>query len=211
MVTAETLAGLLRAILEDPADDSLRLVYADCLEENGQNERAEFIRVQMSIYQICRANRVGSPEQGAASLDERISREAVLMRGVWEYGWMAPVPTDWLSNCVTNRGFVAEVRCTCQQWLAHGPGIVAAQPVELVKLIDKQPDLEEDGFWRWYAGYDARDALPMEFAKAMKGCAVIYASLGNEALFQHMADADAALSFAALSWARQQAVLPSLR
>jgi uncharacterized protein (TIGR02996 family) len=38
--------GLLRAIIEDPEDDALRLVYADWLEENGETERADLIRVQ---------------------------------------------------------------------------------------------------------------------------------------------------------------------
>src|SRR5687767_8806243 len=36
---------LLRGVLEAPEDDAPRLVYADWLEENGDGERAEFIRV----------------------------------------------------------------------------------------------------------------------------------------------------------------------
>jgi len=39
--------GFVRAILADPDDDTHRLVYADWLEENGQPERAEFIRLQV--------------------------------------------------------------------------------------------------------------------------------------------------------------------
>jgi uncharacterized protein (TIGR02996 family) len=42
-------AGLLRAIRDDPEDDSVRLVYADWLEEHGQPERAELIRVQIEL------------------------------------------------------------------------------------------------------------------------------------------------------------------
>jgi uncharacterized protein (TIGR02996 family) len=42
-------AALLRAVLADPGDDAPRLVYADWLEENGQPERAEFIRVQCEL------------------------------------------------------------------------------------------------------------------------------------------------------------------
>jgi uncharacterized protein (TIGR02996 family) len=38
--------ALLRAIWAEPDDDAPRLVYAEWLEENGQSERAEFIRVQ---------------------------------------------------------------------------------------------------------------------------------------------------------------------
>src|SRR5262245_65195916 len=39
--------SLLEAIRADPADDGVRLVYADWLEENGDPARAEFIRVQL--------------------------------------------------------------------------------------------------------------------------------------------------------------------
>ena len=37
----------LRAICADPEDDTARLVYADWLDENGDPDRAEFIRVQI--------------------------------------------------------------------------------------------------------------------------------------------------------------------
>jgi uncharacterized protein (TIGR02996 family) len=43
---------LLRAICENPAEDAPRLVYADWLDENGQPERAEFIRVQIELAKI---------------------------------------------------------------------------------------------------------------------------------------------------------------
>ena len=38
----------LRAICENPADDAPRLVYADWLDEHGDPDRAEFIRVQIA-------------------------------------------------------------------------------------------------------------------------------------------------------------------
>lgn len=39
---------LLRAILEQPDDDTVRLAFADCLDENGDHDRAEFIRLQIA-------------------------------------------------------------------------------------------------------------------------------------------------------------------
>ena len=42
-------ADLLRAIRAAPEDAALRRVYADCLEEHGQGERAEFVRVQCEL------------------------------------------------------------------------------------------------------------------------------------------------------------------
>lgn len=47
--TNQQLQSLLRAILDDPADDDRRLIYADALEDAGHVERAEFIRVQVAL------------------------------------------------------------------------------------------------------------------------------------------------------------------
>lgn len=47
-------AQLYAAILDAPADDGLRLVYADWLDEHGQGERGEFIRVQVKIAALNR-------------------------------------------------------------------------------------------------------------------------------------------------------------
>ncbi|MCE9563925.1 MAG: TIGR02996 domain-containing protein [Planctomycetes bacterium] len=39
--------AFLRAIFDNPEDDTARLVYADFLQENGEEDRAELIRVQL--------------------------------------------------------------------------------------------------------------------------------------------------------------------
>ena len=49
--------ALLHAVWAEPDDDAPRLVYADWLEENGQTERAEFIRVQ------CQRAQGGEPQR----------------------------------------------------------------------------------------------------------------------------------------------------
>jgi len=41
------LRALLAAIVADPADDTARLAYADCLQEHGNTARADFIRFQI--------------------------------------------------------------------------------------------------------------------------------------------------------------------
>lgn len=47
--------AFLRAICDEPGDDTPRLVFADWLDEHDERERAEFIRVQ------CRLNHLGNP------------------------------------------------------------------------------------------------------------------------------------------------------
>jgi uncharacterized protein (TIGR02996 family) len=51
MPSAEQLA-FWAAIRENPAEDTPRLVYADWLEEHGDPERAEFIRVQIELARL---------------------------------------------------------------------------------------------------------------------------------------------------------------
>ena len=43
--------GLRAAIIAQPDDDTLRLIYADWLQENDQSDRAAFVRAQVSLAQ----------------------------------------------------------------------------------------------------------------------------------------------------------------
>jgi uncharacterized protein (TIGR02996 family) len=58
-------AALLAAILAHPDEDTPRLMYADWLDEHGQPERAEFIRIQ------CDATADEAAEDRVAELEER--------------------------------------------------------------------------------------------------------------------------------------------
>jgi uncharacterized protein (TIGR02996 family) len=43
-----TLSSLIRACKEEPFDNTRRLILADWLEENGDSDRAEFIRLHVA-------------------------------------------------------------------------------------------------------------------------------------------------------------------
>lgn len=45
-------AGFMAAIIANPQDDLPRLIYADFLDERGQCDRAEFIRLQCRTHKI---------------------------------------------------------------------------------------------------------------------------------------------------------------
>lgn len=47
-----TEQDFLLAIDENPEDDSPRLMFADWLSENGQDERAELVRVQCQLDRL---------------------------------------------------------------------------------------------------------------------------------------------------------------
>ncbi len=54
-------AAFLSAIRDNPADDTARLAYADWLDEHGQPERAEFIRLRHQFAQLkARLNDLGT-------------------------------------------------------------------------------------------------------------------------------------------------------
>lgn len=145
--------ALLAAIIANPDDDTPRLVYADWLEENGQGERAEFIRVQIAQAAIAME---ADPKQGVAiGADGRLTyatppaferhqeldrRAAELLSAHDDWDWM---PDGFAENGGWDweRGFVGRVECTAAEWLAHGDAIRAAHPVTRVKMTT-EPDLQ---------------------------------------------------------------------
>ncbi len=91
---------LLRAVCESPDDDTPRLVFADWLDENGESERAEFIRVQIAIAP-------GEPDPKA------IARADSLL-GRHKRQWAAELPTHmgWVWGKSWSRGFVEALLVT---------------------------------------------------------------------------------------------------
>lgn len=85
--------SLLAAVIANPDDDVLRLAFADWFDENGQSDRAEFIRVQIERARL----QADDPRQS-----ELMHREVVLLA---EHGqeWFGFAPNDHL---VFRRGFV---------------------------------------------------------------------------------------------------------
>jgi uncharacterized protein (TIGR02996 family) len=93
-VTVDPRAALLANIIEHPADDGPRLVYADALEEYGDGAgdlaRAEFIRVQCELAAL-RAGAAEEAKQGRhvppAAVRNRCEELVRRERGLW-----SPVP-----------------------------------------------------------------------------------------------------------------------
>lgn len=77
--------AFLDAIIADPADDTPRLMYADWLEERGNAERAEFIRVQIQLAEQERIHRADVEAVDRQQVLGRISRDgATILRTVSE-------------------------------------------------------------------------------------------------------------------------------
>jgi uncharacterized protein (TIGR02996 family) len=107
MVSDEQRA-LWAAIRANPDDDTPRLVYADWLQENGEEDRAEFIRVQCALA-------AGSH---SANAQQALEAEEKQLLALHREKWLAPFvklfgsdrrwhPTDhWFAFCGFRRGLV---------------------------------------------------------------------------------------------------------
>ena len=110
-------AGLVAAILNDPADDTPRLIFADYLQENGEIERAEFIRLQCA----------GEKEQAAKVLAEH--GEA----------WRAALGV--LNHVgVFQRGFLTEVWIYAGEFAGHAAALLSIEPATIVLGLDSRVD-----------------------------------------------------------------------
>ena len=151
--------ALLAAILANPAEDVPRLVYADWLEEHGESERAEFIRVQIQIPQVER-ERLGHTEAGR-TLDNVASSVKLVglrrrERELWDQyiqgrqeewfpgwrGWSLAINRNAMGerqSGLATRGFISFAALDWQDWLAQHEAILKTQPIERVKLTTRPP------------------------------------------------------------------------
>src|SRR5215470_1619052 len=94
--------AFLQAILAEPDDDGLRLMYADWLEEHG-DPRGEFIRLQCALAGM----RYDDPRR--RGMDSR-ARELLVRHGK---GWLRPL-SRWMRRGAFRRGFVDRITVNAQ-------------------------------------------------------------------------------------------------
>src|SRR6516162_9578044 len=114
--------AFLRGILENPADDSPRLVYADWLEERA-DPRAEFIRVQCELAKL-------PPDD--PKWDALEQREWDLLRQ-HEAAWTADIKslvTEWQFH----RGFVDTISLGARAFVDHAEKLFQRAPIRHTTL-----------------------------------------------------------------------------
>jgi uncharacterized protein (TIGR02996 family) len=117
--------GLLAAIRESPGDDLPRLAYADWLEEHGQTERAEFIRVQLELARLPAGD-------GRGPALWRRAKELLDARRV---EWVPLLPA-WASYPEFWRGLVGQVTARAADFLAEAEELRRRVPLEGVRLTE---------------------------------------------------------------------------
>lgn len=230
MTAATDREALLRPILENPADDCARLVFADFLEEQGEGERAEFIRVGCELVRRDNLFLVGHPR------DVLSRRERSLLLTNW-LKWTPRLSTDssfevilskrWTFTgtpaCEFRRGFVDAITLPLDLFLKHAKDIFAREPVTRVTLSDRVPLTNQNdrnlfGYFRRVPGSifgsDNSDLPPELFDLLIEGLTTKDNPLhGWEQLWRDYVNPEAAvadLSAACVTFAREQARLPLL-
>jgi uncharacterized protein (TIGR02996 family) len=117
--------AFLEAILQDPDDDTPRLVFADWLEEQGDSPsavRAEFIRVQCMLAG-------GPPPPRRIELQRR--QQEILE----EYSdeWAHPI-RELVRNWNFHRGFIDEIALWSEAFLAWADWLFRHAPIQHVRL-----------------------------------------------------------------------------
>lgn len=132
----DTLTQLMRAIVEFPADDTPRLMYADCLDEIEQREtpRAEFVRKQIEFTRTPKelppgqlVYSTGGMIVGTTTITTTNPKwtdlEGEVMK-LWEAN-----NREWFGFPAIERqivvacGFVESLTCSAADWLTHAPAL----------------------------------------------------------------------------------------
>lgn len=137
-------AALLRHIIEHPDDDNARLVMADWFDENGEPERAEFVRLQVAIAQEDMAVDDGLPPTVTTLSQDQPSPDPARQTRMQRmedlclphlYEWTADLPRWARFPQNFRRGFIAAVRASARDWLAQVEPLHAATPIDTLTLL----------------------------------------------------------------------------
>lgn len=191
-------AALVRRVIADPGDDLLRLIYADWLEEAGEQERAAFIRHQVEASGLSAVT---------PSTAGHVSQ--------WRREWALPgsISGQWPTNCggwEWRRGFPEIWHCPFHLWAAHGAALAESNPISRVVLTDRQPQgSPRERKWTWYRDHtgwlqrpEDECVLPGVLFDRMEEDALDFAMFDHARCYSTREAALLALSEACLQYAR---------
>jgi uncharacterized protein (TIGR02996 family) len=126
MLHTATDRAFLAAILEAPDDDAPRLIYADWLDEQGESDRAEFIRLQV------REARMASDDPERPGVHAR----AEYLGRIHHVEWANRLPQfEGVHWEVFHRGFFVAARFDHpDHFFDHAEEVFAANPVQELRL-----------------------------------------------------------------------------
>lgn len=139
--------ALRAAILDNPDDDTPRLVYADWLDEAGQSDYAEFIRVQIELSH-CRDEscRPGPARCGRCYGCIRRERESELWPDRYEFSPICCTkdPERYRAYLgrrnpmgFVSRGLISRIKIRRFDFCGKALHILYREPIEVVHFLDK--------------------------------------------------------------------------
>lgn len=215
----------IREICENPFDDAPRLIYADWLNEQGRNERSEFIRVQIKlertdltcqqIFISCREflDLEKMKELGCSRCKEFANlklREKELFELVRKKSQLDRSQTLGSHISVFRRGFGCRYYGDLQNWISIARTCCKHNPMELLQFHGAKP-VKYKSLWCWTRqnGLRRSDYVP-SFLKPEDFQGNVGKSLNNRIWFKSKEDANASLSLAMINHARRQLKMPDL-
>jgi uncharacterized protein (TIGR02996 family) len=139
-----TQAELLRAVLDAPEDDTVRLAYADRLEEDGDADRAEFIRTQIALAEqspeyMLTYDWLGVQTRSAEPL---VQRAAHLMdRNLLTWAGELAGRSWHVGGIVWRRGFIDQAEFMKEALVELGPNLFSHHPVSRAVVFTWGPDV----------------------------------------------------------------------
>src|SRR5437660_216798 len=117
--------ALYRAILDSPDDDTLRLVYADALEESGDPRRAAFVRAHVELGRL--------PEYDPRAVQVRYAHERAFDPR-WAFELELPDGFDWAREPF-RRGLPGAVQVSdARSFVPHADDLFTRYPIEALEL-----------------------------------------------------------------------------
>lgn len=132
--------ALYRAILDTPDDDTLRLVYADALEESGDPQRAAFVRAQIELSHL--------PDYDPRAV--QIRYHELRFESRWMLELELPDGLDW-APAPFRRGLPGAVQARDGgAFVAHADELFAQYPIEALELpVPRVQDAQELAACSW--------------------------------------------------------------
>jgi uncharacterized protein (TIGR02996 family) len=126
--------AFLRAIIAQPDADLPRLVYADWLDETGDGERAELIRVQIELAN-CRHTWLPGSETTCHMCGplSPLRRRAWELMGANNEAWLTALPPA--TDRTWRRGFVEEIELSWPAWVEQARRWRVTAPIQRIRLL----------------------------------------------------------------------------
>lgn len=168
-----TALALLNGIDSSPGDAAPKLIFADYLEENGQEERARLIRLlakdfgsqsnyskhqvralagQAVMQAICAENKKKLGKPTIQFFHSGGDTSPIMIRGVAKNGFGLYAPPRF--RAYLRHVFVTDIKCLPNEWVEFGPSIVRDQPINDVEIAGRKPYWNGAMWYSWHKTID---------------------------------------------------------